>query len=82
MTHDVFAQPIELVWGSAQLEWDGGAERKVPTWRTRSHPAFERHARELGGADGILGLAAMGNRRLVFDVASARLYLEPGRQSD
>lgn len=77
MTHDVFAKPIEMVWGSAQLEWDSSEARKVPAWRTRSHPAFERHARELGGADGILGIAAMGNRRLVVDAENGRLFVEP-----
>ena len=78
-THDVFAQPIELVWGSAQLEWDGNEARNVRAWRTHSHPAFERHARSLGGAEGILGIAAMGNRRLVVDAAHGRLYVEPSR---
>jgi hypothetical protein len=82
-TTDVFGNALHLVWSSAQLEWDRDEVRKVPAWRTRAHPAFERHARELGGADGILGLSAMGSRRLVFDLAHARLlvspWLEPNR---
>jgi hypothetical protein len=75
-THDAFGHAMQLVWGSAHLAW-GPRKGRVPTWFTRSHPAFERHAQEVGGADGILGLAAMGNRRLVFDAPHDRLYLEP-----
>ena len=75
-TTDSFGSSLSLVWGSAMLEWEGPKPRRVPAWRTRAHPAFERHAAQCG-AEGILGLAPMGNRRLVFDVAHARLYLEP-----
>lgn len=76
-TTDAAGAPMKLVWGTAQLAWEGTDARRVPAWRTRAHPMFERHAQLLGGVDAILGLAPLGNRRLLFDVAHGRVHVEP-----
>ncbi len=76
-TKDVFGNSLRLVRGHVQLAWEQAEPRAVRAWRTAAHPAFEKHARVLGGVEAILGLTAMGNRRLVFDVAQGKLYVEP-----
>jgi hypothetical protein len=78
ITTDTFGNRVELVHGTAMLSWPGMAPERVPVQRTRSHPAFERHVRELGGGiDGILGLSVLGSHRVLIDPRRKTMRLSP-----
>lgn len=78
VTTDAFGNRVELVRDVAVLRWPGMQPERVPVWRTRSHPAFERHVVELGGGiDGILGLSAFGSRRVLIDPKRQTMRLSP-----
>jgi hypothetical protein len=77
-TTDTFGSRVELVRGTAMLSWPGMSPERVSVERTRSHPAFERHVRELGGGiDGILGLSALGARRILIEPKRQTMRLGP-----
>jgi hypothetical protein len=78
VTTDTFGSRVELVRGTAMLSWPGMSPERVSVERTRSHPAFERHVRELGGGiDGILGLSALGSRRVLIEPKRQTMRLGP-----
>lgn len=76
-TTDVFGETLELVRGEATLAWGEAQPRKTRLWRTRAFGAFEQQAQQIGGAQGILGLASFGARRVVLDLVGGRVWIEP-----
>lgn len=76
-TSDAFGNPILLTEAVASVAWGDDLPARSPVYRTAHFPAFEEHATDAGGADGILGLASFGLRRVILDVAGGRVWLEP-----
>lgn len=78
MTQDELGNPVTLSVGTGALRLGDEPERVVPVWRTESVPAIQQSNAELGGEiDGIRGLGAVGDRRLVLAGPTAELRLEP-----
>jgi hypothetical protein len=77
LTTDALGNPIRLVTTRAWLAWERPAASALPVMWTRSFPAFEEEVATWGGMGGVLGMSALGRRRLVFDAAHGRVYVEP-----
>lgn len=76
-TSDAFGNPIALTEVVASVAWGDDLPARSSVYRTSHFPAFEELANDAGGANGILGLASFGLRRVVLDVAGGRVWLEP-----
>jgi hypothetical protein len=76
VVQDVYGLDVVLIRGTATLRWQSLAPWVVTLDRTTAFPTFDR----LGlGADvrGMLGLNSIGSRRIVFDAAGGRIFVEP-----
>lgn len=77
-TSDAVGNILTLYLGQAQLELVTGAAETVPVLRAPSFPYLEETVRILGGnVDGLLGLSALGPRRIVFDARAGVLRIGP-----
>ncbi len=76
VVQDVYGLDVVLVRDHAVLRWQTLAPWSVTIDRTKAFATFDR----LGlGADvkGMLGLESIGSRRIVFDAANDKMWIEP-----
>lgn len=77
-TTDATGTEVELHLGEGSVRLASGLDVRVPLFRAPSFPYFEETVRALGGdIHGLLGLSALGARRIVFDAEASVVRLQP-----
>jgi hypothetical protein len=77
-TTDAAGNDLTLYRGKADVALADGIASHVPILRAPSFPYFEQTVKSLGGdVQGLVGLSALGRRRIVVDRAAGVLRVEP-----
>lgn len=75
---DVLGNPLPMHRSTTAFSLPGGSSRTVPLWKMRSFPHLEAVGTATGQKlEGILGLSALGQKRIVLDAVGGRVLLEP-----
>jgi len=75
---DATGNPLTLYLGTATVQLGEGSSERAPILRAPSFPYFEETVRQLGGnVAGLVGLSALGRRRIVVDRAARVLRVRP-----